>query len=107
MITHMETLKKQSKKYEAFVYWWDIAPNQAKSLKDYDEVEFIKKDVNESCFVSPKTLLKFLTKDRQTSRSEGNWGIKVLVDRPNELAFEPGKGNDDWLFLPVVWKKRV
>jgi hypothetical protein len=52
----------------------------------------------------PTAALKgYLTKERQTSRGNGNWGIKVLKDRENELAFEPGNKNDKWLFLPVVW----
>lgn len=45
--------------------------------------------------------LALAPEDRQTSRGEGNWGIKVLKDRPDEPAFEPA-GGGEWLFLPVV-----
>ncbi len=56
------------------------------------------------CSVSVDQLKPFLTKQRQTSRGEGNWGIKVLVEHPNELAFEPGAKEQDWIFLRVTWK---
>ena len=96
-------LKKRSRRYEAFHYWWDVSPQLAKSLDEYDEIDFIKKDTNESCSIPVDKLKKFLTSERKTSRGEGNWGVKVLVDYPNKLAFEPGRGSEDWLFLPVEW----
>ncbi len=96
-------LKKKSRRYEPFSYWWDVSPQLAKSLDEYDEIEFIKKGTNESCRVPVTELKKFLTSERKTSRGEGNWGVKVLVEYPNKLAFEPGKGSVGWLFLPVVW----
>ena len=99
-------LTKRSKRYDGmpFRYWWDIAPRLAENLEGrYEVVELECKDTKERCTVSVEELLPFLTPQRQTSRGEGNWGIKVLKDRPDELAFEPSTGSDDWLFLPVTW----
>ena len=100
----MANLQKESKRYEPFLYWWDITPRRANDLDKYDTVEFIKKDTGKSCIVPTEKLRKFLTNTRQTTRGEGNWGIRVLLDHPNELAFEPGTADGDWLFLPVVWE---
>ena len=100
------TLTKWSRRYrdKLFSYWWDIAPNMAEKLADLEAVEFAKKDTNERCVVSVETLNPLLTSERQTTRGAGNWGVKVLEDRPEELAFEPGIGRDGkWVFLPVVW----
>lgn len=99
------SLVKYSKRYDtgAFRYWWDITPKLAASLGRYEAVEFVKKDAGERCSVPPQALTGFLTDDRQTSRGDGNWGIKVLADRPEELAFEPARKGDNWLFLPVAW----
>jgi hypothetical protein len=98
-------LKKISKRYEgsSFLYWWDISPSFLDKIENYEEVEFIKKDTDERCSVPVPALRGYLTEDRQTSRNTGNWGIRVLGDREQELAFEPGKGDTRWLFLPVVW----
>jgi len=99
------TLVKYSKRYDqrTFRYWWDITPNLAASLGSYEAVEFVKKDTAERCSLPTQALSEFLKGERQTSRGAGNWGIKVLADRPDELAFEPGRRGDEWLFLPVVW----
>jgi len=98
-------LVRHSKRYDQgrFLYWWDITPNVAASLGQYDAVEFVKKDTGERCSLTPDALRGFLTNDRQTSRGKGNWGIRVLADRPGDLAFEPAKKGDAWLYLPVVW----
>ena len=99
-------LVKQSKKYDEmpFLYWWDISPGLKDSLDRFDMVEFVKKDSGERCIVPPAALKGFLTPDRQTTRATGNWGIKVLKDHQDELAFEPGTVKaGKYLFLPVIW----
>ena len=98
-------LEKTSKRYEgrSFLYWWDIIPGFLHRIDHYEAVEFIKGDTSERCYVPTAALQGFLTKERQTSRGEGNWGIKVLKDREWELAFEPGNKRGKWLYLPVVW----
>ena len=98
-------LAKWSKRYDdkPFLYWWDIAPPMVADLGSLDAVEFAKKDTRERCVVPVEALRGFLTPDRQTTRGQGNWGIKVLKERPDELAFEPGAGEKQWRFLPVVW----
>lgn len=103
--THEAVLSKKSKRYEGkpFIYWWDFSPNLRESVKNYDAVEFVRKDTGESCSIEPELLTELLTKDRQTSRSSGNWGVKVMRDDPDKLAFEPGRGGGEWLLLPVVW----
>ena len=68
-----------------------------------EAVEFAKKDTRERCVVPTEVLKPFLSSDRQTSRGAGHWGIRVLNERPDELAFEPGGGSREWKFLPVVW----
>jgi len=97
---------KKSKRYEdkPFIYWWDIAPNEAERLDRYEAVAFVQKDTGRRCTLPVATLKVFLTPERQTTRGAGNWGIKVLKQRPDELAFEPGRGAQEWLFLPVVWQ---
>jgi len=99
------TVTKWSKRYDdkPFTYWWDIAPSLAAGLDNLEAVEFAKKDTQERCVVPVEVLKPFLSSDRQTSRGTGNWGIKVLEERPDELAFEPGAGSREWKFLPVVW----
>jgi hypothetical protein len=99
------TATKWSKRYEhkPFIYWWDIAPPLAAGLDSLEAVEFGKKDTRERCVVPAEVLKPFLSSDRQTSRGAGNWGIRVLKERPDELAFEPGAGSREWRFLPVVW----
>ncbi len=97
-------LIKESKRYSnSFLYWWDISSLLAEDLKRYDAIEFLKKDSGESCVIPTATLKEFFIKRRQTSRGKGNYGIKVLKNQPNELAFEPGVLDRKWLFLPVVW----
>jgi len=95
-----------SKCYEGmpFLYWWDVSPGMADSIDAFDAVEFGKKDTREVCTVPAETLKAYLTPDRQTSRGRGNWGVKVLKDHQDELAFEPGTGKaGKYLFLPVIW----
>jgi hypothetical protein len=99
-------LVKQSRKYDdmPFLYWWDISPSLANSLDRFDMVEFLKKDSGERCVVPPVALKGFLTSDRQTARKARSWGVKVLEDHQDELAFEPGAGGKGkYLFLPVIW----
>jgi len=101
----LPVLEKSSKRYDkdSFLYWWDIAPGFVERIRDYEAIAFVKKDSQERCYVPIPALCGYLTEVRQTSRGQGNWGIRVLKDRENELAFEPGRSSDDWLFLPVVW----
>ncbi len=96
---------KYSKRYDdmPFLYWWDISPGLAEKLDEFETIEFVQKDTEQLCIVSSEQLKPYVTPDRQTTRGQGNWGIKVLKDRPDELAFEPGTGHSDWAFLPVVW----
>jgi len=96
---------KQSKRYDdkPFLYWWDISPALAESLDEFEALEFVKKDAGERCTLSVQILKRFIIPERQTTRGKGHWGVKVLKDRPDELAFEPGTGGGEWLFLPVVW----
>ncbi len=97
-------LVKRSSPYEkSFHYWWDISPGLAEDLGEYDAVEFACKDSGASCTVPVPELKRFLTPDRRTSRGGGNWGIRVLKGREDELAFEPGRRGQRWRFLPVVW----
>lgn len=100
------TLVRESKFYDdrPYIYWWDIPPNLAKKLGQYEAVEFLCKDTQLRCRVSVEELKPFLTEDRQTTRGAGNWGIKVLNDNEDELAFEHGTGGETkWLYLSVTW----
>jgi len=99
------TKKKYSQRYEnkSFIYWWDISPGFLDKIDRYEAVEFVKKDTGERCYVPTAALKGYLTKERQTTRGQGNWGIKVLKDWDGELAFEPGSKSDKWLYLPIVW----
>jgi len=87
-----------------FTYWWDISPSEAEKLGKYEAVEFACKDTRLRCKVPVPELRTFLLPERQTTRGDGHWGVKVLLNREDELAFEPGTGKGGkWLFLPVVW----
>ena len=103
-----KALKKLSKKYTKgnFLYWWDFTPSFIERAKRYNSVQLTRKDTEEFYSISTDTLSMFFTEDRRTSRSGGTWGVKVFRDRPNELAFEPGKGSKEWLFLKVHWEGR-
>ena len=72
-------------------------------MDKYEAIEFVKKDTSERCYIPIPALKGYLTKERQTTRGNGNWGIKVLKDKEDQLAFEPGSKNGTWFFLPVVW----
>ena len=90
---------------ERFEYWWDLAPGVVARIKEYGKVTFEKKDSGEQCIVDSQTLLKHLTKQRQTSRKAHPWGIRVLVGHPNELAIEPGLGGaGGWEYITVNWR---
>jgi len=97
--------RKKSKRYEGmyFDYWWDIVPGFLDKIDNYEAVEFVKKDTGGKCLVPIPALRGYLTEERQTTRGQGNWGIRVLKGRENELAFEPRDKKGRWLFLPVVW----
>ena len=98
-------LEKESKRYEGqpFRYWWDLSPGLLDRLDRYEAVAFIKKDTGERCCVPVPALKGYLTEERQTSRGDGNWGIKVLKGEEDQLAFEPGAKPGRWLYLPIVW----
>ena len=97
-------LVKASKRYDkGFLYWWDLAPNLLSILERYEAVAFACKDTGLICTVPVPELKRFLVPERQTKRSAGNWGIKVLKGREDELAFEPGNCEREWLYLPAVW----
>jgi hypothetical protein len=100
------TLVKKSKFYDDtwFTYWWDIAPNLAQKLDQYEVVEFLCSDTQLRCRVPVEDLKPFLTEDRQSARNARSWGIRVKENHEDELAFEPGPGGKTkWLYLPVNW----
>jgi len=93
-------LYSSSKRYEGYLYWWDISPMRKDELAHAREIHFVKNDTSEETIVKAELILPFLTAKRLTAR--GKWGIKILYDHPNELAVEPGK-TGGWEFLPVQW----
>ena len=99
---------QKSRLYEGrtFTYWWDIPPSFTEALGICEGIRFLKKDSGTSSLVPIDVLIPLLTKERQSSRSRGNWGVRVLENRPNELAFEPPTGSKEWKFLKVEWKSR-
>lgn len=103
------TLVKASKEYKfgGYRFWWDFQPAFVDNADQYDEVQFVKKSTGEVCTVLIDDLLEFFTDDRKTFRGAGNWGVKILVDEPNKLAFEPPAGSKDWRFLDIRWEKPV
>ena len=107
-IINKNIISKKSKFYndKPFRYWWDITPNNAESIPSHTLIEFVKKDSNESCFLPFGELKPYLTKNRQTNRSTGNWGIKVLPGKPNEIAIEERrKKQNEWISIFVKWEK--
>jgi len=103
--------KKPSRRFndKSFTYWWDIPPGFLGEMDNYEAIAFVKNDPAERkfCYVPIPALKGYLTKERQTNRGNGNWGIRVLNGRvlkgEDLLAFEPRSKNGKWLFLPVVW----
>jgi len=96
----------ESQRYQgkSYLYWWDISPTRRELLAKVGEIYFVKKDTGEKAVVKASKLLPLLTQARQTSRGTGNWGIKVLVEHPNELAVEqPGKDSRHWPTISVTW----
>ena len=102
-------LTKKSKRYDTanFFYWWDISPNFLQRMDKFEYIVFLQKDTDRFCSIPTIALKGFLTKNRRTTRGQGNWGIKVLKKHENELAFEPGSHNEEWLFMPVVWQDKI
>ena len=97
-------LTRHSKRYDgSFLYWWDITPRVAESLDRYEVMEFLCDDTKVSCLVPISTVMPLLRPERQTTRSAGNWGVKVRRDREDELGFSPGKSKGEWLYVPVTW----
>lgn len=96
---------RRSRRYDdkPYLYWWDITPGQAAPTGGDEAIEFCKKDTGERCVVPADVLGNYLLPERQTTRGSGNWGVRVLRDRPDVLAFEPGSKSQEWLFLSVVW----
>lgn len=105
---YSEPIICESKRYEgkSFIYWWDITPSKRSRLDRVGRITFKKKDSGEESVVESQTLLPLLSQERQTSRKNHPWGIRVLVDHPNELASEPGsRGHGDWSYIPVEWSR--
>lgn len=99
------TVSKESKCYENqyWIYWWDISPGLRDRLSTLGAIEFIKKDTREKCLVEAKVLHEVLTAQNQTSRGQGNWGIRVLASRPNDLAIESPANAEKWPIIPATW----
>ena len=106
--------EKFSKQHDgkSFTYWWDITPGFFEKMDKWEAIKFVKKCKYPAewkfCYVPIPALKGYLTKERQTTRDKGNWGIRVRNGRvlkgEDLLAFEPGsKTKCKWLFLPVVW----
>lgn len=99
-------LEKVSKRYDqkSFLYWWDMSHGFLDKIDKYEAVAFIKRDSGERCHVPTNALKEYLTPQRQTTRGQGHWGIRVLKDREGDLAFEPPNKDEEWLYLAVVWE---
>lgn len=105
-LPYSRSLISESRRYEGtrYSHWWDIPPGKRARLKEAGKIIFRKKDSGEECVVESRHLLPLLTLERQTSRSNRPWGIRVLTDHPDELAIEPGPGGrGGWAYLPVQW----
>ncbi|MCK4626324.1 MAG: hypothetical protein KAV00_13485 [Phycisphaerae bacterium] len=107
-MTPKEILKqtRRSKRHDGkpFLYWWDITPVQVHALEWSGDVEFVKTDTGERCVVPMDVLREYLVPEQQTTRAAESWGVKVLKNHEDELAFEPRTGKaGKYLFLPVIW----
>jgi len=101
-------LVTESKRHQGqyYLYWWDIWPSRKEALETAKEIHFIESDTGKGFAVKAEDLLPLLTEERRTSRMRtragGNWGIKVLAAKPNNLAIEePGMEWDKWLIIPA------
>ena len=99
----------ESKRYESFIYWWDISPDRKGEIARTGGIRFIRKDSGHWTDVAAEDLLPLLTAKRQTSRNRratgGNWRIKVLGSSPDELAIEePRAKAESWIRIKVKWE---
>ncbi len=89
-----------------YLYWWDIGDSRKDKLARGGEIHFIKKDTGERGIIESNILLPLLTETHRTSRRKRPWGIRVLVDHPDDLAIEPGPGGQGgWAYIPVEWSR--
>jgi len=98
-------VSKLSKRYEEqyWLYWWDISPSLQVRLGQVSAVEFVQKDTGVACLVETVPLLELLTVIRQTTRGQGNWGVRVLRNKPDQLAIESSGPQSTWPTLPATW----
>lgn len=98
---------KQSKRYKDYgvtLYWWDITDNESfKCIKERNGIiVFQEKDTKVKHIYHYQDLVDLFTPERKTSRNHGNnWGVRVLKDRPDKLAFEPGVVDKKWRFIKL------
>jgi hypothetical protein len=100
----MSQIDSNSKRHEGkyYVYWWDIWQKRKETLETAGEIHFLERDSGEGFAVKAEDLLPLLTEKRRTSRMRGNWGIRVLAVKPNNLVIEePRVERDKWLIIPA------
>jgi len=105
------SIVKSSKRYEPFIYWWDVSDTSKEKIKKDGTLLLVQKDSLLKATIKAADLLPLLTQARRTSRSrrqsktgKGNWGLKVLQCCPNEIAVEGG-GKGKPTFIRVKWCK--
>ena len=105
------SIVKSSRRYEPFVYWWDVSDTSKEKIKKDGTLLLVQKDTLLRATIKAADLLPLLTEARRTSRSQrqsktgkGNWGLKVRRARPNEIEVESGE-KDKPAFIRVKWCK--
>lgn len=98
-------VSKESKRYEDryWLYWWDISPTLHARMGNVSALEFVQKDSNATCLVETASLLELLTPERQTTRGQGNWGLRVLKNNPDCIAIESTEPQHTWPTLATTW----
>ena len=96
-------ITKSSKRYRGrrYSYWWDISPGigHDRLLKARGYYELIEADTGRKHRLTSGIIERHLTPERRTSRGRGNWGIRILAERPSCLAVEPANRTQGWLWL--------
>lgn len=97
---------------KAYLYWWDIWETRKESLKEVGEIHFVEKDTGRGFAVVADDLLPLLAEERRTTRMRsktgGNWGIRVLASKPDQLVIEtPGVSPEQWQIISAKRLQRA
>lgn len=98
-------VSKESRRYAevAWVYWWDVSPTLHARLGDLGMIELVRKDDGARALVDAGVLRTALTPARQTSRGQGNWGLRIFPEEEEILRVESPGPRAGWPGIALTW----